>query len=638
MCGIVGQLRWATDASPEFDVEAGLTAMQHRGPDDRGVYVDTRARIGMVRLAILDLAGGHQPLSIDNGRAVIVFNGELYNHAALRRELQRAGRVFRTASDTEVILHAVDAWGTAALRRFNGMFAFCVWWPGERRGLIARDGLGEKPLYLRHLDGGIAFASELKALRAAEPWPIEVDRAGLANYLRFGHSVAPATMVAGVTKLLPGHCIVIGPQGARDERWFSWETVEGVPEVPRTRAGISFDATTGVVRSLLEDAVGMRMLADVPVGAFLSGGVDSSTIVALMARQSTSRVKTFSIGFSDDAYDESADARAVADALGTEHHELRVEHVDLVKTLEELAWHYDEPFADSAGFPLLLLSRFARQSVKVVLAGDGGDEVFGGYRRYVAEQAAPVWQRLPGRLTRGLDALAGHTRRARRFRRILHALPIVDGADRMAAWLEVMGATEVEQLTTSSWRPPPGHDPVDSMRRAWAATDARAARDHVSRALATDLAVWLPDTYTEKTDKATMAASIEARLPLLDPRLAAFMARLPGSMKVRGRETKRLLRAAARGLVPEVVLQRPKRGFAVPTDPWFRGPLRSWAKERLLGPGARLHAFVDRARIAALWHEHESGQAVRDEALWTLLCLEVWLDAQVAAVQDRSVS
>ncbi len=626
MCGILGSISLSVADPTAFKLENGLASIRHRGPDDQGTWRDTYAALGMVRLSIVDIAGGHQPMVLDDGRVVIVFNGEIYNHAALRRELQARGRVFQTSSDTEVVLHAVDLWGVDALSKFNGMFAFAVWWPLERRALIARDGLGEKPLYVRRVRGGVSFASEMKALLAAEGCRVDVDKEGLANYLRFGHAVGRTTMVAGIEKLLPGHCLVIDETSIVERRWFTLSTVPDIPDVPCGADGRpAFAACADVVRELLAHAVELRMVADVPVGAFLSGGVDSSAVVALMARHSRERVKTFSIGFDDDGYDESANARAVAAALGTEHHELRVAHVDLIKTLETLVHHYDEPFADSAGLPLLLLSRFARERVKVALTGDGSDEIFGGYRRYVADQAAPLWGRLPRAVVEATRAIARHSGRARRFRRALEALPERNGGARQAAWLEILSTKGVETLTRPYWRAAAHHDPARTMREAWAELCAPSFVDDTNRALFTDLQVWLPDAYTEKVDKASMAASLEARLPFLDVRLAAFAFRLPGTMKVRGRETKRVLKAAVKGIIPAEVLKRPKRGFAVPTDPWFRGPLKTWARARLLDGGARVHDLLERSAILQLWNEHERGVASHDEALWALLNLECWL-------------
>ena len=618
MCGILGTISFPIADPAAFDIDAGLAAIRHRGPDDRGIWRDEHAALAMVRLSIVDLAGGHQPMILDNGRAVIVFNGELYNHRQLRQRLQAEGRQFVTSSDTEVVLHAVDAWGRDALARFNGMFTFAVWWPAERRALIARDGLGEKPLYLRKTSTHVSFSSELKGLLAAEAMPREVDPRGLANYLRFGHAVAPTTLLRGVDKLLPGHCIEIDGEQARTTQWFNLANVDDVPAVPKTHQGC-----VEVVRSLLDDAVALRMVADVPVGAFLSGGVDSSAIVALMQRRGGGVVKTFSIGFADDGYDETAAARRLAREFGTEHHELRVDAPDLPAALQTLVHHYDEPFADSAGFPLLLLSRFAAEHVKVVLTGDGGDEVFGGYRRYVAEQAAPAWSSLPRFFTHGVARLAGHAGRARRVRRLLDVMRERDGAARMAGWLEVFDLELLNDVVREAWAVP-DHDAAATLSASWRALQAPFHVDSINRVLFAELNVWLSDTYTEKVDKATMAASLEARLPFLDPRLVSFALRLPGSTKVRGRQTKAILKEALRGLVPDDVLARKKRGFSVPTDPWFRGPLKGFTHDVLFGTSARLRDYLDIDVVARLWADHTSGRAVRDEQLWTLLNFELW--------------
>lgn len=618
MCGIYGELRRTGDRPVGAAIHRALAVMAHRGPDDAGVWAGGEVALGSCRLSIIDLPGGGQPIWNEDRSVAIVYNGELYNFMELRVQLERRGHAFRTRTDTEVVVHAYEEWGPGCLHRFNGMFAFGIWDTKERKLFLARDRLGEKPLYYRVEPDRLLFASEIKAILADADVPRDVDPRGLVNYLTWGHAVAPRTLFKDTFKLLPGHYLVA--RGGDIEVHEYWD-VDGTEQEDDGDG----EEPVGRLRWLLADSVRRRLVADVPVGAFLSGGVDSSAVVALMARYSPGRVKTFSIGFpTARGYDERADARRVAEHFGTDHHELRLEHADLVKTLRTLVYHYDEPFADSAAFPLYFLSRFARQQVKVVLSGEGGDELFGGYRRYVADQLAAPFQRLPPWLReqwlrRGLETLP----RLRRLKRAVRTLGVADPARRYAGWLEVFTAEmRAELVGTALAGDAGGYDPVEIYERHYQGLDG--STDHLNRLMYVDLKTWLADTYLEKTDKATMAASLEGRLPLLDHRLVELAFRIPGRDKIRGWSTKRILRRALRGLVPEAVLRKRKRGLAVPTDPWFRGELRDFAFEVLLDGSSRRRGLVNQRVVERLWKEHESGRQVWDEQLWVLLNLELW--------------
>jgi asparagine synthase (glutamine-hydrolysing) len=622
MCGIYGQI--GQSGIDETLARLATDRLAHRGPDERGTWRGGTVFLGMRRLSIIDLAGGQQPIWNEDRTCCIVFNGELYNFLDLRPKLEAKGHVFCTRSDTEVILHAYEEWGTDCLRRFNGMFAIAIWDQPRKRLFLARDRIGEKPLYYYHDGERLAFASEIKAIFADPSIPKEINPRGLANFLAFGHAVAPDTIYRNVSKLLPGHYLIAENSGVRIVEY--WD----VGSEPQLRAGeaLSEEDYAGRILGLLDDSVRRRMVADVPVGAFLSGGVDSSAIVALMNRHATGSVKTFSLGFTvGGAYNELSDARAVAEHLGTEHHELRVEHTDLVETLRTLVYHYDEPFGDPACFPLYLLSRFAREHVKVVLSGDGGDELFGGYRRYAADRFAPLYQQLPAVLTANfIPALAGLLPRFRRIKRTLQTLPIADPARRYAAWLVAFTpAMQAEMLQAGMRAEMDGYDPAWPYPKFYHQLNGATAADHLNRLMYVDVKTWLADAYMEKADKATMACSLEARLPLLDHRLVELAFQIPGRCKIRGRSMKRVLKQAVRNLVPAAVLSRPKHGFAVPLDPWFRGQLKDFTFEVLLDERTRRRGYFNTSFVERLWHEHIDGYHVWDAQLWLLLNFELWM-------------
>jgi asparagine synthase (glutamine-hydrolysing) len=607
MCGIYGEL------SPEPDLEAGERAtdvLAHRGPDERGTWLGEGIFLGARRLSIIDLAGGAQPIWNGDETCCIVYNGELYNTAELRRELGAKSHAFRTRSDTEVVLHAYEQWGPGALSRLNGMFAFAIWDERSRSLFLARDRIGEKPLYYFEDGTRLVFASEIKAMLEHPRVPRRVDPHGLANYLAFGHSTAPETMFEGVRKLLPGHYLAAGRGQTRVVSWW---------DVPDAGEPLGEEEAERRIGELLEDSVRRRLVADVPVGAFLSGGVDSTAIVALMQRHASARVQTFSLGFGGGkAYDERGDARRAAAALGTEHRELQVDHGELLGVLRQLVYHFDEPFGDAASFPVYLLSRFARDHVKVVLTGDGGDELFGGYRRYVADQVAPLYGRLPRPLTdRAVPALVDRLPRLRRSKQLTAALSIRDPGRRYPAWFRVLSPELLDEALVTN-----GHDPDALYARAYAA--AGNARDHLNRLMYVDVKTYLPDAFMEKTDKATMAWGLEARMPLLDHRLVELAFRIPSGLKIRGVSTKRILKRAVRDLVPAETLKKRKHGFSVPLDGWLQGGLASYAREVLLDERTRRRGYFDPRVVERLWDEHQRGRHVRATALWLFLNFELW--------------
>jgi asparagine synthase (glutamine-hydrolysing) len=618
--------------------DAALDFLRHRGPDDRGAWAADGIFLGARRLSIIDLAGGAQPIWNEDHTVGIVYNGELYNFQELRPELLAKGHRFRTRSDTEVVLHAYEQWGPDCLPRFNGMFAFAIWDGRTRTLLLARDRVGEKPLYYFCDEARIVFASEIKAILADPSIPRQLNLNGLANFLAFGHGVAPETIYKDIYKLLPGHYLVAKDGDLHVQEY--WD-VGDEPHL-QNHSEMSRQDYVDSIAQLLADSVRRRMVADVPVGAFLSGGVDSTAVVALMQRQAAVPVKTFSLGFSvGGAYSELDDARQAARHLGTDHYELEASHVDLVETLRTLVYHYDEPFADAAGFPIYVLSRFARQQVKVVLTGDGGDELFGGYRRYAADRLAPIYQRLPSPITsRWIPAIVQRLPRLRRAKRAFAALPIQHPAARYAAWLysftpelqaELMAPQVLSELGP--------HDLDEPYRRYYGRLNGACATDHLNRLMYLDLKTWLADDYMEKVDKASMACSLEARLPLLDHRLVELAFQIPSVYKIKGLSTKRIFKQAVQGLVPPSTLRKPKHGFTVPTDPWFRGDLRSFAFEVLLDDRARSRGYFNVEFIERLWREHGSGRHLWNEHLWLLLNFELWhqvyLDSPTREVTTR---
>lgn len=619
MCGIFGIL--SPDPKHFNHADEQLKIIHHRGPDEEGKWRGEGIFLGSRRLSIIDLATGQQPIFNGDRSCCIVYNGEMYNFKDLRPVLAGKGYAFKTQSDTEVVLHAYEEWGIKCLAQFNGMFAFAIWDQNKKQLFIARDRLGEKPLYYYHDGNRLVFGSEIKAIVADPTIPREINPHGLANYLAFGHSLAPDTMFRNILKLLPGHYLLA--RNGKIETKEYWDV--GCEPLP-ANAALSEDEYADRVLALLNDSVKRRMIADVPVGAFLSGGVDSSAIVALMKRHATGKVKTFSLGFSiGGAYNELSDAKRVAQYLDTEHYELHVGHIDMVQTLQKLIYHFDEPFGDPANFPVLLLSEFARKEVKVVLAGEGGDELFGGYRRYAADRTAALYQKLPKALTGAiLPGIVKTIPRLRRTKRILSTLPMTDPAARYAAWLLVFSpAMQKELLQPHVTSELADYDPTWQYSHYY--ESARGEKlDHLNRIMYVDVKTWLADTFLEKVDKASMACSLEGRLPFLDHRLVELAFQIPGKHKIQGRTTKRILKQAVKSLVPPEVLSKPKHGFAVPTDPWFRGELKEFVFETLFDERTRKRGFFDFSYIERLYARHRDGKEVFDTPLWLLLNFELW--------------
>ncbi len=628
MCGLAGMFDFRRNtAAPTLRALAESMAARliHRGPDEGGVWSDPAAGIALAhrRLSILDLSpAGSQPLSSACGRFTIVYNGEIYNHGELRRELSPAGIAWRGHCDTEVLIEAIARWGLAgAVERVNGMFAFAVWDAQVRSLTLGRDRLGIKPLYYAWLPGQFIFGSELKALRAHPACPAEIDRGALAQFLQHSYIPAPATIYGGVRKLPPGCLLTINGEAAPNAQPTAYWSVDDA--VQRGAAapfrGSAEDAVDELER-LVDDSVKLQRLADVSVGAFLSGGIDSTAVVASMQAQAGGRVRTFTIGFDDPAYDEMPFAEAIARHLQIEHIALRLTAEEARATIPALADIYDEPFADVSQIPTLLVSRLARQHVTVSLSGDGGDELFGGYDRYF--HIDRIWKRI-GWLPASLRRIA-----ARLYQSVVHRGLL--GRRGRSFRARVLGARERRELYRElhrHWERPAevviGAAESEEHGGVW-----RQAATFVEEMMAHDATTYLPDCILTKLDRASMAVSLEARVPLLDHKIVEFAWTLPLEYKVRGGAGKWPLRQLLARRLPRQLFERPKRGFGVPIGDWLRGPLRDWAEGLLDERRLSREGFLRPQPVREKWREHLEGRANWQYLLWDVLIFQSWLERQ----------
>ena len=620
MCGISGFVAAGAEARPEA-VRGPLDCLRHRGPDAEGWFRGHSGIVAQNRLAVIDLATGDPPIVNEDESIGVALNGEIYNFRELREELRGRGHEFRTAGDTEVIAHLAEELEPVELaRRLDGMFAFAVW--DDRRGrlLLGRDRMGKKPLYYWSGDGLFVFGSEIKAVLAHAGVPRSLDPAAIPAYLTFGYVPTPRTFYEGVLSVPPGHVLVVGADGGVTITRYWQPPIAAVNGT--TRLSMPVDAAARELRALLTQAVDRRLVADVPLGAFLSGGLDSSSVVAVMAGLVDRPVKTFTIGFDDrEGFDERPHARAVARRFGTDHTEFVVKP-DAVDLVERLVWHYDQPFGDSSSIPTFMLSELTRGHVTVALCGDGGDELFAGYQRFPQALRLHRYARVPAML-RGVaeralgalppDALGGRAGRAQRVAAYARA----DFPDALLPWISyVPEATRAALLREDSdWA-------VQDYRRLWAESEGAELLD---RLLYLNLHTFLLDDLLPKIDRMSMAHALEVRSPLLDTDLVEFAMRLPPSTKLQGSSVKRVLREAVADLLPPEILERRKWGFAVPLSRWFRSDLRSYVDSMLGSPSARVRAHLVPDTVDALLAEHHSGARNHGEALWALLTLEVFL-------------
>ena len=638
MCGIAGFLDLKRQTGAEMlasEAQAMGNALIHRGPDSGGIWTDeaTGAALAFRRLAIIDLSpAGDQPMTSVNGRYILVFNGEIYNFKELRKDFEANGCSLRGDSDTEVMLEGFVAWGVeATVKRLIGMFAFALWDREERRLWLCRDRLGIKPLYFGEVDGLFLFGSELKALRAKQGWTPRIDRDALAAYTRFNYVPTPHSIYAGIHKLEPATLLSYAPGSAPTlSRYWDMSAI-----ATQERRDISDAAAVDEAEALLTDAVTRRMVSDVPLGALLSGGIDSATVVALMQKSSAQPIRTFTIGFKEGGFDEATHARAVAEHLGTEHTEIAMSPEHALNVIPRLADWYDEPFADSSALPTRLVCELAQRDVTVTLSGDGGDETFLGYNRYQAADA--LWQRMQGTPAplRRLAALVLGGVPTGVWDMVAKVGPpsrrpnlAGDKAHKLAAALSENNADEIYWNLVSHWKEPlvPGAGLAGNMTM-------NQIPDFGERMAYYDTVSYLPDDILAKVDRASMSVGLEARVPLIDHRLLEFAWSLPKRMRMRNGTSKWLLRQVLYRHVPATIVDRPKSGFAVPIAAWLRGPLREWAESLIDEQRLAEEGWFDPTPIRHAWTEHLAGRGNHWEALWGVCVAQAWRERWATGVE-----
>ncbi len=637
MCGIVGRFNYRSGAPVDADVTRRMCDLvAHRGPDGQGVWADGPIALGHRRLAIIDLsAAGRQPMLSAEGDLSITFNGEIYNFVELRRDLAARGHVFRSRTDTEAILAAYRQWGVDCLARLRGMFAFAIWDATERRLFIARDRIGKKPLHYRLDEDGIAFASEPKAFLADPSFQPRPNPEAVSAFLNYQYVPSPLSAFQDVQKVPPAHFLVVQDGRLTIERY--WKLRYGA------KRRLTDDDACAELMERLREATRLRLMSDVPLGAFLSGGIDSSAVVALMATLSDTPVKTFSIGFDEESYNELPYARLVASRYSTEHHEFVV-RPSAVEVFPHLVWHYNEPYADPSAIPTYYLSELARRHVTVALNGDAGDENFAGYRRYITPARARHFDRLPWPARNALHRAFGSVpapsdphsvvARGRRWLQHLSDTPIGRYSRRMM----LFGTDLKASLCAPDFLRAGGARTGQLLDEIFTASDAPDAVDAV---LDVDVNTYLPDCLLVKVDIATMAHGLEGRSPMLDHEFMEFAASLPSDMKLRGDTTKRIFKRAVRPLLPDGIIDRRKKGFGVPLGTWFRGELRELAGDLLLDGRLARRGYFRPGAVQRLLEDHWRGVATWSDQLWALLMLEMWhrmfIDERPSVAPLRSV-
>jgi asparagine synthase (glutamine-hydrolysing) len=617
MCGIAGFFSLNGVAPDAARLAAMIRTLRHRGPDDTGLFVDGPAALGAARLSIIDVAGGHQPISIANGAITVAQNGEIYNYVELRNELERQGCRLATACDTEVIAHLYAAEGIDAFRKMRGMFAVAIWDRSRERLVLARDRVGKKPLYYVHRNGELLFGSETKALLAALPSPPSIDARALLDFFTFGYVSGAPAIFDGMQRLMPGTALTIDVRTGRSsvEAYWTWPNAADRDAMPEAEA-------IERLRAELTEAVRIRLRSDVPLGAFLSGGMDSAAVLALMTAQSSQPVKTFTIGFGDPAYDELDDARATAQHFHADHHE-QIVTPDCIRVAETLAVHYDEPFADASAIPTFHVAELARRHVTVCLSGDGGDELFAGYTPY-ADALARVGSAPLAVLRSVLGVSARYVPVHARGKGRLSTLAL--GPEGWFVWRR----TVFPDYLLAAVVEPDVQRAADTLPEPHAVAEIKAAHGTLlARLQRWDQRHYLPDDILVKVDRATMAHSLEARCPILDHRVIELAAQQSSARHGDAATTKRLFRAVIAPWVPAAVLSRPKRGFGVPLRRWFHEQLIGWARDILSDPRSRQRGWTRPAEVAALLRQHESGSRDHAKRIWALVCLELWARTHV---------
>ncbi|OGP66150.1 MAG: asparagine synthase (glutamine-hydrolyzing) [Deltaproteobacteria bacterium RBG_13_53_10] len=626
MCGICGWInRSFTQNVERSTLERMNATLAHRGPDDTGSVIFENAALAMSRLSVIDLTTGHQPISNEDETCWIVYNGEIYNFLDLRRELEARGHRFRTRSDAEVTLHAYEEWGLDCVHRLRGMFAFAIYDLGSRAPqhpstpalFLARDRVGKKPLYYYQDSEHFIFASEIKAILAHPVVPRRVNRHVIPLYLGYGYVPAPNTMFEHIYELLPGHTLTVQDGQIKIQEY--WDVT--YPHYHDFH--LSEQETVIQLRELLKEAIHLRLISDVPLGAFLSGGIDSTAVVALMTQLTDHPVKTFSIGFQDDpSFNELEYARLVARAYDTDHHEFVV-RPNAVDLLNKLVWHYDQPFADSSAIPTYLVSQLTREHVTVALTGDGGDELFAGYDRFAAARLAETYRRTPqfvqtalAHLFRALPESTSYNGFVRRARRFVENAPL-PLAQRYLGWVGIFQNGFIRELLNDENDADPGGHFQGYFDRVQEV-------DPIGQLLYVNTKTYLPGDLLVKTDRMTMANSLEARCPFLDQELVEFAARIPTDLKLRGLTKKYILKEALKGIVPREIIHRKKHGFGVPVGRWFQNELKDYLREILLSSQALRRGYFKEETLRRLIDEHQSGRREHGHRLWALLTFEMW--------------
>ena len=620
MCGICGVVSFQPNIPVDQSVLKRMNdSMRHRGPDDEGYYQDAQASLAMRRLSIIDLHTGQQPLSNETGDVWVVYNGEIYNFKDVRAELERRGHTFKTQTDTEIIVHAYEEYGDECVKHFNGMFAISLWDARKRRLFLARDRVGIKPLYYWADQTKLVFASELKALILHPDVPRQTNLAALDLFLTLEYIPAPHTIYAGIFKLLPGHTLTVEHGDLKIRQYW---------DVPYQPVSQSESECAEALSALINEATRIRLMSDVPLGAFLSGGIDSSTIVGYMRQNMSEPVETFSIGFEDDTYDEVPYANAVAKHFGTKHH-VEVLKPDIASLVEQLVPHLDEPFADTSIFPTYLVSKLASQKVKVVLSGDGGDELFAGYDTYIAERLNRYYGRLPGALRqRVLPKFAGWLPPQPAKKGLINKIKrmveggALDPSLQHTRWMMFLNSAEKHSLYRSDLRSTLNDELTADYFGGYFEKANRF--DHLAQQQYVDLKTYLADDILTKVDRMSMAVSIEARVPLLDYHIVEFAMNLPPHMKLNGSRTKAILRNAVKHLVPDLVLEKPKQGFSIPMKHWLRTSLKPMMLDLLSKDTLNTHGYFDHQVVSKWIQEHLDERANHSHRLWSLMVFEIW--------------
>ena len=634
MCGITGWINLKRSTA-ERDTAAVLTAMcgtiTHRGPNSEGVWFDDTAALGMRRLSVIDLHTGDQPVFNCDGSVVVMMNGELYNYREVRRELEAKGHSFKTNSDTEILPHLYEEHGDALVEHLNGMYAFTLWDSARKKLIIARDRFGEKPLFYGVFDNKLIYASEPKAILAHPAATAELDLEALREYVSFDYVPAPRSIYKGISKLPAAHLMIVENGEFNVRRYWDISWTSGTADMQNgSHAAASLEEKAAELRTLLSDAVRMRLVADVPLGILLSGGIDSSTVAALAAEHANEKIKTFSIGFEEDSFDESKYARQVAQHLGTEHFEDRLSAATAGDLIGDIGKWLDEPLSDASLIPTFLLARFVRKHVTVALGGDGGDELFAGYPMYRAHEITRSYLRIPEFIRSYLiepavNALPVSTNnmsfdyKAKRFVRAAH----LDEVTRHHSWFGSFAAGQHEQLLSPDVLAQTDADIYRGVRELVGRSNAKNVIERMQYA---DINFYLAEDILTKVDRAAMAVSLETRAPFLDPRIADFAASIPVEYKLKGSSGKVILKEALKNDLPHNILHRPKKGFGIPIAEWLKGRLNPLLHEMLGPQRLKAQGLFNADHVTRLVTEHETGKASHHKELWTLLVFQLWHD------------